>query len=133
VAQAKERSTVRCTTLPSASVSLIRPARGRWWDAEDDLEVSIIDLDAPNHEAKDVALGRPVQNVEALAHASGEELQLANNQGQFALCFARSPHLPALLLQLRHPAPQIRDARLELAPFDYALSITVDEPADPAP
>src|ERR1700712_3975568 len=132
VAQAKDRSTVRCTTLPSASVGLIRPARG-WWDAEDDLDVSVIDLDAPNHEPKDIALGRPVQNVEALAHASGEVLQLANNQGQFALCFARSPDLLALLLQLRHPAPQIGDARLELAPFDHALSITVDEPADPAP
>ncbi|NEU14759.1 hypothetical protein G3T14_22030, partial [Methylobacterium sp. BTF04] len=51
--------------------------------------MSIIDLDAPNHEAKDIAPGRPVQHVEALAHVSGEELQLANNQGQFALCFAR--------------------------------------------
>jgi hypothetical protein len=95
--------------------------------------VSIIDLDAPNHEAKDIAPGRPVQSVEALAHVSGEELQLANNQGQFALSFARSPDLPALPLQLRHPAPQIGDARLELAPFDDAFSITVDEPADPAP
>ena len=79
--QAKNLSTGRCTTLPSASVGLIRPARG-WWHAEDDLDVAIIDLDAPNHETKNIALGRPVQNFEALAHASGEELQLANNQGQ---------------------------------------------------
>jgi hypothetical protein len=71
--QPKVRSAIHCTTLPSASVGLIRPTR--WWDAEDNLDVQ-------NHQARDVALGRPVQNVEALAHASGEELQLANNQGQ---------------------------------------------------
>jgi hypothetical protein len=123
----------RCTTLPSASVGLIRPARGRGRDAEDNLDVSIIDLDAPDHEAKDIALCSPVQKVEVLAHASGEELQLPNNQGQLALCFARSPDLLALLLQLRHPASQIGNARLELAPFDHAFGITVDEPADPAP
>ena len=69
--QPKVRSMVRCTTLPSASVCLIRPARGRWWDAEDDLDVSIIDLDASNNEAKDIALGRPVQHVEALEHMAG--------------------------------------------------------------
>ena len=95
--------------------------------------VTRINLDAPNHEAKDIAPGRPVQHVEALAHVSAEELQLADNQGQFALCFARSPDLPTLLLQLLLSAPQIGDARLEPAPFDDAFSITVDEPADPAP
>src|SRR3954468_22618880 len=127
------RSTVRCTTLPSASVGLIRPVRGGGRDAEDNLDVSLINLDASVHQAKDITLCSPVQKVEVLAHTSGEELQLANNQGQLALCFARSLDLLALLFQLRHPASQVGNARLELAPFDHALGITVDEPADPAP
>ena len=73
LSQPKVRLTVRCTTLPSASGGRSRPAR-RWWDAEDDLDVSVIDLDAPNHEAKYIALGRPVQNVEALALTTSNPL-----------------------------------------------------------
>jgi hypothetical protein len=132
VARANEHSTVVCTTFSPAGGSLIRAAWGPWWEAEDDLDVSIIHLDAPNLELKDIGFGRPVQNTEALAHASGEELRLANNQDQCALCFARGPDLPALLPQFRYRAPKIGDARLGLAPFDHVLSITVDEPADPA-
>lgn len=37
------------------------PERSGWWDSEDDLA-------APDLHANDIALGRPVQNGEALAH-----------------------------------------------------------------
>jgi len=122
--QAKNGSTVRFTTLRSVSVGLIRNARGGGTRKTISLRRTFT-----RTTTRLAVQSRTVR----LSRTSGEELRLGNNQGRFALCFTRNPDLHALLLQLSHSTPRIGDARLELSPFDHALGMTVDGPADPVP
>ena len=54
--------------------------------AEHDVDLSVVDFDAADQRANDLAAGRPSGGIESVLHLSSEVLEPADQQAQLALC-----------------------------------------------
>jgi hypothetical protein len=125
---------VLVTTLHQRVRRRARRLRWKRWrlDAEDHVHLVAVDLDPPDQEADQPALLLPVELIEILPDPCGERLEPPDDQRQLRAQPRPLDEPAPLLLQARQAPPQPGDTRLELGPLDQALSVAVDQPADPA-
>jgi hypothetical protein len=101
------------------------------WDAEDDVDLSVIDFDAADQGANDLAPSKPVGSFESVLHLRSEVLQTTNQQPELAFRNGCVRELAHLLVECGEALSLASDARLELLFFKEALRIAVDQPGQP--
>src|SRR3954470_19745562 len=110
--------------LPAAA----RVAGGGWVDAEDDVDVLAVDLDALHKEADQIPPLMPVQPVHAGVYPAGEVLKTADDEGQRRLLSGLVPHGLDLRLPFLGPPSKAGNPWLEFRPVDQPLGVTVNQP-----
>src|SRR5215207_1256860 len=101
-------------------------------DAEHDVNVRAIDLDALDQRTDQIPLQRPVDGCHPVTNLPGKVLKPAHDQRQCRVLRRLVPQGPGLLFPALDPLTQPGDARLEVGLVDQTLGIAVDQPAHPA-
>src|SRR5829696_6380692 len=101
-------------------------------DAEDDVNVRAIDLDALDQRTDQIPLQRPVDGCHPVTNLPGKVLKPAHDQRQCRALRRLVPQDRGLLFPGLDPLTQPGDARLEVGPVDQTLGIAIDQPAHPA-
>jgi hypothetical protein len=94
-----------------------------WFDTEDHPHRVVIDLDAFDQSANQLALGRPIGSFQSITDHIREEAHLADHQLQRADFLGRSLQSNRLRFQRADPPAQFQDAGLELLAGDEALRV----------
>src|SRR3954454_16612997 len=101
-------------------------------DAEHDIDVPAVNLNALDQKADQIPLQRPVDGCHPVTNLPGEILKPAHDQRQCRALRRLVPQGRSLLLPGLDPLTQPGDAWLEVGLVDQTLGITVDQPAHPA-
>src|SRR4051794_29729002 len=101
-------------------------------DAEHDIDVPAVNLNAPDQKADQIPLQRPVDGCHPVTNLPGEILKPTHDQRQCRALRRLVPQGRSLLLPGLDPLTQPGDAWLEVGLVDQTLGIAVDQPAHPA-
>src|SRR4051794_9684760 len=101
-------------------------------DAEHDVDVPAINLNAFDQKADQIPLQRPIDSRHPIANLPGEILKPAHDQRQCRALRDLVPQGRGLLFPALDPLTEPGDARLEVGLVDQTLGIAVDQPAHPA-
>src|SRR3954452_13491695 len=117
------------------TVVVLRAAIARiegWSDAEHDVDVPAVNLNALDQRTDQIPLQRPVDGCHPVTNLPGKVFKPAHDQRQCRALRRLVPQGRSLLLPGLNPLTQPGDAWLEVGPVDQTLGIAVDQPAHPA-
>src|SRR5215210_3239576 len=101
-------------------------------DAEHDIDVPAVNLNALDQRTDQIPLQRPVDGCHPVTNLPGEIMKPAHDQRQCRALRRLVPQGRSLLFPALDPLTQPGDARLEVGLVDQTLGIAVDQPAHPA-
>src|SRR4051795_13049326 len=101
-------------------------------DAEHDVDVPVINLNAPDQKADQIPLQRPIDSRNPVANLPGEIMKPAHDQREGRTLRRLVLQGRGLLFPALDPLTEPGDARLEVGLVDQTLGITVDQPAHSA-
>src|SRR5215212_2337539 len=101
-------------------------------DAEHDIDVPAVNLNALDQRTDQIPLQRPVDGCHPVTNLPGEIMKPAHDQRHCRALRRLVPQGRGLLLPGLDPLTQPGDARLEVGLVNQTLGIAVDQPAHPA-
>jgi len=119
------------TMLQNAPIDAIGASHKRvGWHTEHDVDLSVVDFDAADQRADDLAAGEPIGGVEPVVHLSSEVLEAADQQTQLVLRCRSVGELTNALIECGDALTLAGDTRLELLFFEESLRVAVDQAAE---